>query len=210
MVDRGLRAPAWLEELVRTKRPPVPWRDVLRFALSITGPLALVALLGRLADPAALGAGVFATTGALAATLAPQGGPLRTRLRRVLAAAGFGALGLLAGEAATGEGWRPVVVIGVLSAVAALISSIDAALSWARCSCWSTRRCRRGCRHRCPCTSRSAGSSPADCGPRPSCSCRPAPSPATRTARRWARCSPPSATCSPPSAPPAPTTPAGR
>jgi len=129
VADRGLRAPAWLEELVRTRRPAVPWRDVARFALSIAGPLAVVALLGRLADPAALGAGVFATTGALAATLAPQGGPLRTRMRRVLAAAGFGTLGLLAGEAATGEGWRPVLVIGVLSAVAALISSVDAALS---------------------------------------------------------------------------------
>lgn len=129
MVDRGLRAPAWLEEMVRTGRPPVPWRDVVRFALSLAGPLALVAVLGRLADPAALGAGVFGTTGALAATLAPQGGPLRTRMRRVLAAGGLGTVGLLAGQAATGAGWRPLLVIGVLSAVAALISSIDAALS---------------------------------------------------------------------------------
>ncbi len=124
-----MRAPAWLEELVRTGRPAVPWSDVVRFAVGITGPLVLVALLGRLDDPTALGAGVFGTTGALAVTLAPQGGPLRTRMRRVVAAGGFGALGLVAGEAASGEGWGPVLVVGLLSVVAALISSIDAALS---------------------------------------------------------------------------------
>ncbi|WP_091249076.1 FUSC family protein [Klenkia soli] len=129
MADRGLRAPAWLEELVRTGRPAVPWSDVVRFAVGITGPLVLVALLGRLDEPTALGAGVFGTTGALAVTLAPQGGPLRTRLRRVVAAGGFGAVGLVAGEAASGAGWQPVLVIGLLSALAALISSIDAALS---------------------------------------------------------------------------------
>ncbi len=124
-----MRAPAWLEELVRTGRPAVPWPDVVRFAVAIAGPLTLVALLGLLDDPAGLGAGVFGTTGALAVTLAPQGGPLRTRMRRVVAAGGFGALGLLAGEAASGEGWGPVLVVGLLSALAALISSIDAALS---------------------------------------------------------------------------------
>ena len=129
VADRGVRAPAWLEELVRTGRPAVPWPDVVRFAVGITGPLVLVALLGLLDDPAGLGAGVFGTTGALAVTLAPQGGPLRTRMRRVVAAGGFGALGLVAGEAASGEGWGPVLVVGLLSALAALISSIDAALS---------------------------------------------------------------------------------
>ncbi len=131
MADRGLRAPAWLEELVRTSRPAVPWRDVVRFAVVIPAPLVLVATIGGgLDDPAALGAGVFGTTGALAATMAPQAsGPLRTRLRRVLASAVFGALGLVVGQFASGEGWVPVVVIGVLSALAALISSIDAALS---------------------------------------------------------------------------------
>ncbi|MEI4271862.1 FUSC family protein [Klenkia sp. LSe6-5] len=129
MVDRTLRAPAWLEELVRTGRPPVPWRDVVRFALSLAGPLALVGLLGRLDDPAALGAGVFGTTGALAVTLAPQGGPLRTGARRMVAAGGLGTVGLLAGQAATGAGWRPVLVVALVSAAAALMSSVDSALS---------------------------------------------------------------------------------
>ena len=130
MAERGLRAPAWLEELVRTSPPAVPWRDVARFALVIPAPLALaVALAGGVTSGPELGAGVFATTGALAATLAPQAGPLRARLRRVVAAVSLGAVGLVAGQVAGGEGWLPVLMVALLSAVAALISSISAALS---------------------------------------------------------------------------------
>ncbi|MGY1804903.1 FUSC family protein [Blastococcus sp. SYSU D00922] len=128
--ERGLRAPAWLEELVRTTPPPVPWRDVVRFAVTIPMPLAVALLVAGGVEPGpALGAGVFATTGALAATLAPQSGPLRDRLRRIAAAIGFGAVGLVVGQYATGGGWVPVVVIAALSAVAALISSVNAAMS---------------------------------------------------------------------------------
>jgi uncharacterized membrane protein YccC len=128
--ERGLRAPAWLEELVRTTPPPVPWRDVVRFALTVPAPLAVaVAVEGGVQPGPALGAGVLATTGALAGSLAPQSGPLRDRLRRTAAAIGFGAVGLLVGQYATGGGWAPVVVIAVISAVAALISSVNAALS---------------------------------------------------------------------------------
>jgi uncharacterized membrane protein YccC len=124
--ERGIRAPAWLEELVRGSRAPVPWRDVVRFAVTLPAPLAVALLIG---GPTALGAGVLATMGALAATMAPQSGPLRDRLRRAVAAVGFGAVGLLFGPFAAGEGWQPVVVIALLSLVAALISAVDAALS---------------------------------------------------------------------------------
>ncbi|MDP5184184.1 FUSC family protein [Blastococcus sp. BMG 814] len=128
--ERSLRAPAWLEELVRTTPPPVPWRDVARFAVSIPAPLALaVAVGGGLEPGSALGAGVFATIGALAASLAPQPGPLRERLRRILAATLFGTLGLLVGQYASGGGWGPVAVIAALSAAAALISAVSATLS---------------------------------------------------------------------------------
>ncbi|TFV79263.1 FUSC family protein [Blastococcus sp. CT_GayMR19] len=128
--ERGLRAPAWLEELVRTTPPPVPWRDVVRFAVAVPAPLAVAVLIEGGVEPGpALGAGVFATTGALAASLAPQSGPLRDRLRRTAAATGFGGLGLVVGQFATGGGWMPVVLIAVLSALAALISAVNAALS---------------------------------------------------------------------------------
>jgi uncharacterized membrane protein YccC len=127
-VDRGLRAPAWLEELVRTSRPPVPWRDVIRFAVVVPAPLAVALAAGGL-DGTALGAGVFGTMGSLATTLAPQSGPLRTRLRRVAAASLLGGLGLVIGQAMTGGGWVPVVLLAAVSAVSALLSSISAALS---------------------------------------------------------------------------------
>jgi uncharacterized membrane protein YccC len=128
--ERGLRAPAWLEELVRTTPPPVPWRDVVRFAVTVPAPLAVAVLVeGGVTPGPVLGAGVFATTGALAASLAPQSGPLRDQLRRIAAATGFGGLGLVVGQFATGGGWQPVVVIAVLSALAALISAVNAALS---------------------------------------------------------------------------------
>jgi len=128
--DRGLHAPAWLEELLRTTPPEVPWRDVVRFAVTIPAPIAVAMTIGGgLESGTALGAGVFGTMGALAASLAPQPGPLRDRLRRIAAATAFGTLGLLAGQYATGGGWEPVAVIALLSAAAALLSAVNAALS---------------------------------------------------------------------------------
>jgi uncharacterized membrane protein YccC len=128
--ERGFRAPDWLEQLVRTTPPPIPWRDVVRFAVTIPAPLAVaVAIAGGIRPGPVLGAGVFTTTGALAATMAPQAGPLREQLRRIAAATICGGAGLLAGHLATGEGWRPVAVFAVLSVVAALMSGVNAALS---------------------------------------------------------------------------------
>ncbi|WP_233517539.1 FUSC family protein [Geodermatophilus marinus] len=125
-----MRAPAWLEELLRTRTPPVPWGDVVRFAVTVPAPLAVVAVVGGgfTAGPA-LGAGVFATTGALAGSLAPQGGPLRDRLRRTAAATLAGGAGLVVGRFAAGEGPGPVLVVAVVAAVAAVLSGVDAALS---------------------------------------------------------------------------------
>jgi uncharacterized membrane protein YccC len=128
--ERGLRAPAWLEELVRTPRPAVPWRDVVRYALSIPTPLALaVVVAGGIRIGPALGAGVIATMGALAGCLAPTPGPLRDHVRRTVAAVGFGAVGLSIGHFLAGPGWLPVAAIAALSAVAALISAVNAAMS---------------------------------------------------------------------------------
>jgi uncharacterized membrane protein YccC len=127
---RGLHAPAWLEELVRTGHPSVPWRDVVRFAVVIPAPLAVaVAVEGGIEPGTALSAGTFGTMGALVATLAPQAGPLREKLRRTATATAFGAVGLLAGGFAAGGGWAPVVVVALISVVAAGISAINATMS---------------------------------------------------------------------------------
>ena len=115
---------------MRTTTPPVPWRDVIRFAITVPTPLAAALLAGGgVDDKAALGAGVFATTGALAATLAPRAGPLRENVRRIAATTLLGGLGLVIGQYATGGGRQPVVVIAVVSAIAALISAINVVLS---------------------------------------------------------------------------------
>ena len=127
---RGLRAPAWLEKLVRTQRPAIPWRDAVRYAVAIPAPLAVaVAVEGGVRPGPALSAGVFATMGSLVATMAPQPGPLRDRIWRTVTATGFGVLGLLVGRFATGGGWAPVAVIALISAAAALISQVNATLS---------------------------------------------------------------------------------
>ena len=127
---RGLHAPAWLEELVRTGPPAVPWRDVVRFAVAIPAPLAVaVAVEGGIEPGTTLSAGTFGTMGALVATLAPQAGPLREKLSRTATATAFGAVGLLAGGFATGGGWEPVVVVALISVVAAGISAINATMS---------------------------------------------------------------------------------
>ena len=79
---------------MRTTRPPVPWRDVVRYAISIPAPLALaVAVEGGIEPGPVLSAGVFATMGSLVATQAPKPGPLRDRIRRTVAATGFGVVG---------------------------------------------------------------------------------------------------------------------
>src|SRR4051794_19947554 len=88
-----------------------------------------LAVGGGLDNGNALGAGVFGTTGALVATIAPQAGPLRDKLRRIASAAGFGVVGLLVGQFAEGGGWLPVVVIALLSALSGLLSGINSALS---------------------------------------------------------------------------------
>lgn len=127
---RSLRAPAWLEELVRTGRPPLPWRDVVRYGICLPAPLAVaVAAEGGIEPGPTLSAGVFGTMGALVATLAPQPAPLRDKLRRTVAATTFALLGLLVGQYASGGGWPPVGVIALVSAAAALISQVNATLS---------------------------------------------------------------------------------
>ena len=128
----GRHAPAWLEELVRTGSPAVPWRDVVRFAVAIPAPLAVaVAVEGGIEPGATLSAGTFGTMGALVGTLAPQAGPLREKVRRTVAATAFGAVGLLAGGFATGGGWAPVAAVALISVVAAGVSRINATMSLA-------------------------------------------------------------------------------
>ena len=77
---------------MRTTPPPVPWRDVVRFAVTMPAPLAVAVAVEGGVEPGRRSAPASSRTmGALAASLAPQSGPLRDRLRRTAAAVGFGA-----------------------------------------------------------------------------------------------------------------------
>jgi uncharacterized membrane protein YccC len=108
----------------------VPWGDVVRFAVTLPAPLTLAVLVAGGIEPGpTLAAGVFGTMGALVATLAPQPAPLRDNLRRIVAGTAFGVVGLFVGQFASGEGWLPVAVIALVSAAAALVSQVNAALS---------------------------------------------------------------------------------
>lgn len=132
MADGDRRGVAWLAHMVRVSPVPVPWRDVVRVAVSVPVPLAVGLLLERVTGSGhALAAGVFASIGALVAAIASRAGPLRERLRRTTAGVVCGAVGFVVGRyAATGGGWRPVLVIAALAGIAGLVSAVNANVSF--------------------------------------------------------------------------------
>jgi uncharacterized membrane protein YccC len=118
-------APQWIVELVRMRKAPIPWADVVRLAVAVPTPLAVAILAG--AGPV----GVFAAMGALVTSLADKGGPLRLRVVRELGAGLAGAVGLLAGHLAAGAWWVAVPVVAVAALVSGLLSVINSATSLA-------------------------------------------------------------------------------
>lgn len=124
---RGLELPApdWIVEIVRPRPAPVPWADAARAAVVLTTPLAVGLALGQ------PGLGIIVTMGALPPTIADQGGPLRTRLRRGAMAGLAGAAGLLAGHLITGSGWIAVIAVAAIAFVSARISVLGATASLA-------------------------------------------------------------------------------
>ena len=69
--------PGWLAEVVRPRRAPVPWPEMIRAALAICVPLSAALALGR--GPL----GVLPAMGGLLGTLADTGGPYLSRVKRV-------------------------------------------------------------------------------------------------------------------------------
>ena len=212
--ERGLRAPAWLEELVRTSRPPVPWRDVVRFAVAIPAPLA-VAVARRGRRRAGTGAGrrrLRAPWAPWPPRLAPQSGPLRDRLRRTAAAVGVRRrrAGRRAVRHAAAAGRRSLLIAARVRGRGADQLDQRGACPSARCSCWSTPRSPPGWSPRCPLAGRGrllprrrrvGDPRHPRAGPHRGRS--------TPTAPPSPRCSAASPTCSRPAAPTRPRTPAG-
>ncbi len=118
-------APDWMVRVVRATPAPVPWLDMLRMALTVPAPLAVALLAGNLRF------GVFAAMGALACGLADRGGSLRIRLLRAAAAGIAGGAGLVIGRLIEMPGWYSVLIVAALAALSAVISVVNAMLSFA-------------------------------------------------------------------------------
>src|SRR5580692_1710886 len=118
-VQAAAVVPDWLAEVVRPKRAPVPWPEMLRAVLAICVPLSASLALGRGT------LGVLPATGAILGTMADTGGPYLTRVKRVSTAAVFGgAAGLTIGAVCHGHGWLAVVALVVVAGVSGVLSAV--------------------------------------------------------------------------------------
>jgi uncharacterized membrane protein YccC len=115
---RAAVVPGWLAEVVRPKRAPVPWPEMIRAALAICVPLSAALALGR--GPL----GVLPAMGGLLGTMVDTGGPYLNRVKRVCsAAAGGGGAGLAIGAVTHGRGWLAVVALVVVAGVSGVLST---------------------------------------------------------------------------------------
>jgi len=113
--------PDWLTDVMRPKKAPVPWADMLRAVLAIWAPFAVRIITGR-REIALLPA-----MGGLLSVMIDQGGPYRVRVRRVGTAAVFGgAAGLIIGSLIHGRGWVAVAAIVVVAGVSAILARLGA------------------------------------------------------------------------------------
>jgi len=113
--------PDWLAEVMRPKKAPVPWPDMIRAVLAIWVPLAAGFVTGR-RELALLPA-----MGGLLSVMIDTGGPYRQRVRRIGTAAVFGgAAGLAAGTVLHGRGWVAVAAIVVIAGVSGVVSRLGA------------------------------------------------------------------------------------
>jgi uncharacterized membrane protein YccC len=113
--------PDWLAEVMRPKKAPVPWPDMIRAVFAIWVPLAAGFATGRRE------VGLLPAMGGLLSVMIDNGGPYRQRVRRIGTAAVFGgAVGLLAGSLIHGRGWVAVVALVVIAGVSAILARLGA------------------------------------------------------------------------------------
>ena len=116
---RAAVVPEWLAEVVRPKRTPVPWPEMIRAVLAICVPLSASLALGQGT------LGVLPAMGGILGTMADTGGPYLSRVKRVCSAAVFGgAAGLAIGSAVHGHGWLAVVALVVVAGVSGVLSAV--------------------------------------------------------------------------------------
>jgi uncharacterized membrane protein YccC len=114
--------PDWLAEVMRPKKAPVPWADMVRAVFAIWVPLAAGFITGRREL-------VFLPAmGGLLSVMIDTGGPYIQRVRRIGTAAVFGgAAGLVAGSLIHGRGWIAVAALVVIAGVSAVLARLGAA-----------------------------------------------------------------------------------
>ena len=116
---RAVVVPDWLAEVVRPRRAPVPWPEMVRALIAICVPLSASLTLGRGS------LGVLPATGGLLGTMADAGGRYLSRVKRVCSAAVFGgAAGLAIGSVTHGHGWLAVGALVVVAGVSGVLSAI--------------------------------------------------------------------------------------
>lgn len=112
-----ISAPTWLVEVVRPRQAKPDWWRVVRSGIAVTTPILLALWSGNIA------LGMIPAMGAMATTMADQGGPYRRRLWRALRIAPSAAAGFAIGDAVNGLGWVAVVVMVLLALVSAMLSA---------------------------------------------------------------------------------------
>lgn len=111
--------PDWLADVMRPKKAPVPWADMIRAVFAIWVPLAIGFSTGR-RDLVLLPA-----LGGLLSVMIDTGGPYRARVRRIMTAAVFGgAAGLVVGSLIHGRGWVAVLALVLIAGVSAILSRL--------------------------------------------------------------------------------------
>ena len=113
---REIAAPTWLVELVRPRRVAPDWARVARSGIAVTTPIIVALLIGDLK------LGLFPAMGAMATTMADQGGPYLSRLTRAVRIAPTAAAGFTVGALVNGHGWIAVIAMVALAGISALIS----------------------------------------------------------------------------------------
>lgn len=111
-------APAWLVEVIRPKRAPIPWAKGARAFFGPSVPLAFGVTVAPLAPT------LIVAIGALIASVTAQGGPYRSRFVRLASILSGGALGWLIGQAVGRHSWWTAAAIVAVAGVSAIVSNV--------------------------------------------------------------------------------------
>lgn len=115
----GEAVPDWLADVMRPKKAPVPWADMVRAVFAIWVPLAAGFVTGRRELV------LLPAMGGLLSVMIDNGGPYRVRVRRIGTAAVFGgAAGLAVGSLIHGRGWVAVAALVVVAGVSAILARL--------------------------------------------------------------------------------------